>query len=79
MNQENIRAIELGAMNALRLYLTLLTAPYHIAKAFVTLPMGEPFHWTWDNRVHPRSNDKSGETESSAGARIARQANGGAA
>ncbi len=37
MNQENIRAIELGAMNALRLYLALLTAPYHIAKAFVTL------------------------------------------
>jgi hypothetical protein len=64
MNQENIRAIEMGAMDALRLYFALLTAPYHIAKAFVTRPSGEPFHWTWDNRVQPRSGGKSGETES---------------
>jgi len=64
MNQENIRAIELGAMNALRLYLALLTAPYHIAKAFVTLPMGEPFLWTWESRVQSSSRDKSTETDS---------------
>jgi hypothetical protein len=64
VNQEIIRAIELGAMNALRLYLALLTAPYHIAKAFVTLPCGEPFHWTWENRVRPGSMEKGDETES---------------
>jgi len=51
-------------MDALRLYLALLTAPYHISKAFVTRPFGEPFHWTWENRVQPSSSDKSGETES---------------
>ena len=64
VNQEIIRAIELGAMNALRLYLALLTAPYHISKAFVMRPMGEPFHWTWDNRVRPCPGDESGETGS---------------
>ena len=55
MNPEIIRAIELGAMNALRLYVALLTAPYHISKAFVSRPMGEPFHWTWENRLQPCS------------------------
>jgi hypothetical protein len=64
MNQESVRAIEMGAMDALRLYLALLTAPYHIAKAFVMRPSGEPFHWTWDNRVQPCSGDKSGEAGS---------------
>ena len=64
MNQEIIRAVELGAMNALRLYVALLTAPYHISKAFVTRPMGEPFHWTWDNRVKPCARDDSGATQS---------------
>jgi hypothetical protein len=61
VNPEIIRAIELGAMNALRLYLALLTAPYHISKAFVTRPMGEPFLWSWDNRVRPRADgDEAG-------------------
>jgi hypothetical protein len=64
MNEEAIRAIKMGAMDALRLYFALLTAPYHIAKAFVTRPSGEPFLWTWDNRVRPGSGDKSDETES---------------
>jgi hypothetical protein len=51
-------------MDALRLYLALLTAPYHIAKAFVTRPSGEPFLWTWENRVQPCSTEKSRDTES---------------
>jgi len=55
MNPEIIRAIELGAMNALRLYVALLTAPYHISKAFVMRPMGKPFRWTWENRLQPCS------------------------
>jgi hypothetical protein len=61
MNPEIIRAIEFGAMNALRLYLALLTAPYHISKAFVTRPMGEPFHWTWENRLQACPGDDSVE------------------
>lgn len=64
MNQEIIRAIELGAMNAFRLYVALLTAPYHISKAFVMRPMGEPFRWTWESRVQPCSRDERNETES---------------
>ena len=64
MNPEIIRAIQMGAMDALRLYLALLTAPYHIGKAFVTRPSGEPFLWTWDNRVRPYPGDESGEAGS---------------
>lgn len=64
MNPEIIRAIEFGAMNALRLYLALLTAPYHISKAFVTRPPDEPFHWSWDNRVRSCGDVESGDTES---------------
>jgi hypothetical protein len=66
MNPEIIRAIEMGARDAFRLYLALLTAPYHIGKAFVTRPSGEPFLWTWDNRVRTCSGDKSGETRSAS-------------
>jgi hypothetical protein len=47
MNREVIQAIENGAMNALRLYAALLTAPYYISKAFVMRPAGEPFRWRW--------------------------------
>jgi len=64
MNPEIIRAIEMGAMDGLRLYLALLTAPYHIAKAFVTRPSGAPFLWTWENRVQSCSSEKGAETES---------------
>lgn len=63
MNPEIIRVIEMAAMDAFRLYLALLTAPYHIGKAFVTRPSGEPFLWTWENRVLPCSGHKSGDTE----------------
>jgi hypothetical protein len=48
MNREVIQAIENGAMNALRLYAALLTAPYYISKAFVMRPAGEPFRWKWE-------------------------------
>ena len=68
MNQEVVRAIEMGAMDAFRLYLALLTAPYHISKAFMTRPSGEPFLWTWDNRVRSCSSDKSKERESAGAA-----------
>jgi hypothetical protein len=54
----------MGAMDALRFYLALLTAPYHIGKAFVTRPFDEPFHWTWENRVRPCSSGKADKTES---------------
>jgi hypothetical protein len=64
MNPEIVRAIKMGAMDALRFYLALLTAPYHIAKAFVTRPIDEPFHWTWENRVLPRSRQKADESGS---------------
>lgn len=64
MNPEVIRAIEMGAMDALRLYLAMLTAPYHIGKAFVTRPSDQPFHWTWDNRMRPGSGDETGEATS---------------
>ena len=60
MNREVIQAIENGAMNALRLYVALLTAPYYISKAFVMRPLGEPFHWTWDNRLRPSASDNGG-------------------
>lgn len=59
MNPEIIRAIQTGAMDALRLYLALLTAPYHIGKAFMARPSDEPFYWSWDDRVRPRPDDKS--------------------
>jgi hypothetical protein len=49
MNREVIQAIEDGAMNALRLYAALFTAPFYISKAFVMRPPGEPFRWRWDN------------------------------
>jgi len=64
MNPEVIRALQMGAMDALRLYLALLTAPYHIGKAFVTRPSDEPFNWSWDNRLQPRADEKSGDTQS---------------
>jgi hypothetical protein len=66
MNPEVIRALQVGAMDALRLYLALLTAPYHIGKAFVTRPSDEPFHWSWDNRLQPRADEKSGDTHQTA-------------
>ena len=62
MNPEIIRVIEMGAMDALRLYLALLTAPYHIGKAFVTRPFDQPFHWTWENRVRPSPRDENDAT-----------------
>jgi hypothetical protein len=49
MNREVIKAMEDGAMNALRLYAALLTAPFFISKAFVMRPPGEPFRWRWGN------------------------------
>ena len=64
MNPEVLQAIEMGARDALRLYLALLTAPYHISKAFVTRPSGEPFLWTWDNRVRSCSDDERGKAGS---------------
>jgi hypothetical protein len=64
MNQEIIRVIEMAAMDALRLYLALLTAPYHIGKAFIMRPSGEPFLWTWENRVRPCSRESDDETQS---------------
>jgi hypothetical protein len=64
MNPEVVRVLQVGAMDALRLYLALLTAPYHIGKAFVTHPSDEPFYWSWDNRVRSSADGKSEEGES---------------
>ena len=64
MSPQIIRVIEMAAMDTLRLYFALLTAPYHIGKAFVMRPSGEPFLWTWENRLQSCAGSESGETES---------------
>ena len=46
MNREVLQAIEDGALDALRLYAALISAPFSITKAFVMRPPGEPFRWT---------------------------------
>lgn len=56
MNREILQAIEDGAMNALRLYAALISAPFVISKAFVSRPPGEPFRWPPNNEQRvPRS------------------------
>jgi hypothetical protein len=67
MNHEVLQAIEMGAKDALRLYFALLTAPYHISKAFINRPSGEPFLWTWDNRVRLRAEGDENANAESAG------------
>ena len=45
MKCDILEALEDGAVNALRLYAALLSAPFSITKAFVMRAPGEPFHW----------------------------------
>jgi hypothetical protein len=53
MNREILQAMQEGAMNALRLYAALILAPFHISKAFVMRPPGEPFRWPPDSGRAP--------------------------
>ncbi len=53
MKREIVQELVAGAMDALRLCAALVTAPYYISKAFVMRPLGEPFHWKWDNAPQP--------------------------
>ena len=53
MNREILQAIEDGAMNALRLYAALFSAPFSITKAFVMRAPGEPFRWPPDSGRAP--------------------------
>jgi len=53
MNREILQAIEDGALNALRLYAALISAPFSISKAFVMRPPGEPFRWPPDSGRSP--------------------------
>ena len=59
MSPTVIHELAAGARDAIRLSVALLTAPYYISKAFVTRPLDEPFHWTWDNKLPPPTNDNS--------------------
>ena len=49
MNRDILQALQQGAMDALRLYAALISAPFSISKAFVMRPSGEPFRWPPDN------------------------------
>jgi hypothetical protein len=57
MNNRIIEELAAGAQDAFRLSVALLTAPYFISKAFVMRTLGEPFHWTWDNRAGTSTSD----------------------
>jgi hypothetical protein len=60
MNREILQAIEDGAMNALRLYAALISAPFSITKAFVMRTPGEPFRWAPDSgRAPPAIGDSA--------------------
>lgn len=50
MTPEMLQALKEGALDALRLYAALISAPFFIAKAFVTRPAGEPFRWRYPMR-----------------------------
>lgn len=45
MNREILQIIEDAAMDVLRLYAALISAPFFITKAFVMRAPGEPFRW----------------------------------
>jgi hypothetical protein len=45
MNREVLQALKDGAMDALRLYAALISAPFVIMKAFANRPPGEPFRY----------------------------------
>jgi len=45
MTQEIFRELKEGALDALRLFAALISAPFVIAREFMTRPAGEPFHW----------------------------------
>jgi hypothetical protein len=45
MTQEILRELKEGALDALRLFVALISAPFVIAKEFMMRPPGEPFHW----------------------------------
>ena len=45
MTQEIFRELKEGALDALRLFVALISAPFVIAREFMMRPPGEPFHW----------------------------------
>jgi hypothetical protein len=45
MTPEIFRELKEGALDALRLFAALVSAPFIIAREFITRPPGEPFHW----------------------------------
>lgn len=55
MNREVLQALEDGAVNALRLYVALISAPFCITKAFVMRAPGEPFRWAPGTRARAPS------------------------
>ena len=48
MTQEIFRELKEGSLDALRLFAALFSAPFIIAREFITRPPGEPFHWPRD-------------------------------
>jgi hypothetical protein len=50
MHREILRELKGGALDALRLYAALMSAPFLIAKAFVMRPPGAPFKWPPDGK-----------------------------
>jgi hypothetical protein len=61
MNREILKAIEDGALDALRLYAALILAPFSITKAFVMRAPGEPFQWAPGRGGSSRVVGKSGQ------------------
>lgn len=53
MNRELIQVAQQSAMDVLRLYAALISAPFTISKAFVSRPRGEPFRWPPESRPTP--------------------------
>jgi len=47
MTRDMLQAVKDGAMDALLLYAALISAPFFIAKAFLTRPPGVPFNWRY--------------------------------
>jgi hypothetical protein len=45
MREEIFRELKAGALDALRLFVALFSAPFIIGRNFVMRPPGEPFRW----------------------------------
>ena len=50
MKEEVLRELKAGALDALRLFAALFSAPFIIGRDFIMRPPGEPFRWPREER-----------------------------